>query len=587
MLDPYRMVVVNIIASALVLGGIVFYKFIFPKKKINLLVILLIISVLPVISIFRAGTYESGDFNIHIYRTIDFYKSLSQGVLMPSWGGDLNATFGYPLFIFLNPFPYYSISLLHLLGFSFINAGKVFLALSYVLSGIFFYYFARNEIKNSLAAFLGAIVYLFSPYHLVDLHFRAAIGEVSFFMALPLFFYCLSKFNKIGEKNWFILSSLALALMLYSHQALAVFSSLIIFPYFLYSSVHSNTISFKKLFVLTTIPLLGLLYSLYIWLPHLVYTKYTLAYLLSNSVVIFPKFIELLYSPWRYGFLFQGPKGELSFLIGYIQIFILLSSFFIFNNKKNKPYILLWIFSSLIVLFMITPFSAFIWKAFPILNTAQFSTRLLLLLSFTIAMLSGYFATRYKKYTFVIYVIASFTIFSTILNWGHRRVIPEITDTTLIYNLPKSTSQGEGYCCMAQPKWTLPNPSWVSYKPSSHIEILLGNGEIKQLKRTQVVHEYQVKSNKNLIIKENTWYFPGWTLLIDGKKTQINYTNKKYPGIITFNLPPGNHHIVLFYKDLDILSFAKTISLISILVSIIILFSSSFKKSIKKLYTAV
>ena len=36
MLDPYKMVFVNIIGSLLILFGTLFYRFIYPKKKINL-----------------------------------------------------------------------------------------------------------------------------------------------------------------------------------------------------------------------------------------------------------------------------------------------------------------------------------------------------------------------------------------------------------------------------------------------------------------------------------------------------------------------------------------------------------------------
>ncbi|MEK7502564.1 MAG: hypothetical protein AAB609_03485, partial [Patescibacteria group bacterium] len=85
LLDPYKMVLVNIIASLFLLGGVVFYRFVYPKKNINLLFLLILISLLPVISILRKGTYESGDLTIHTSFAISFFESLKDGNYIPRW----------------------------------------------------------------------------------------------------------------------------------------------------------------------------------------------------------------------------------------------------------------------------------------------------------------------------------------------------------------------------------------------------------------------------------------------------------------------------------------------------------------------
>ena len=166
------MVYVNIIASLVLLAGVLFYRFIYPKKKINLFVLLLLISILPIISILRMGAYESGDFDIHIYRTMAFYNSLSEGHLTPSWAENLNATYGYPLFIFNYTLPYYILCLFHFIGFTYIGSMKLFLGLTLFLSGIFMYFMAKEHFKDDLAAFTSAIFYIFVPYHLIATHFK-------------------------------------------------------------------------------------------------------------------------------------------------------------------------------------------------------------------------------------------------------------------------------------------------------------------------------------------------------------------------------------------------------------------------------
>ena len=200
----YHLIVINLFFSVLLLVCILFYKFIFPQKKINLLYILIFVSLLPLISLLRPGTFESGDFNIHIYRIMSFYSSLVEGHFMPSWAGQLNGTYGNPLFIFNYNFPYYFISFFHLLGISFINSMKIYLGLTFFLSGIFMYFWVFILTKNKLAAFTSGIFYIFSPYHLVDYSFRATLGELTVFTITPLIFLFLSLY--INKKKILIFS---------------------------------------------------------------------------------------------------------------------------------------------------------------------------------------------------------------------------------------------------------------------------------------------------------------------------------------------------------------------------------------------
>lgn len=574
------MVIINSIALVVLFSFVLVYRYIYPKKKINFFFLTILFSLLPVISILRKGTYESGDFNIHIYRAMSFYQNLTEGNILPSWAGSLNGTFGYPLFIFLNPLPYYLQSIFHFLGLSFVTSLKILLAASYILSGIFFYFWAMREVKNSFAAFSGAIVYLFTPYHLLDLHFRVALGEIIVFALLPLFLYALSQFFERKNILWMGLSGISYAFLIFSHQAMAVFSLYIIIPYCILNAFRTNNVI--KGFTFFCLPiLLGIILSSYTWIPHIIYPKFTLAYLLSSQTVVFPQWYQLLFSPWRFGFLFQGPKGEFSYLIGYMQLAILGGAVYFLIRKTLARQIFrrlfFWVFISISLLFMMTPFSFFIWNTLPILNTTQFATRLLLLLTFSISSTGMFLALQFKKNQTLIIIFIVLTISYTILNWGTRRVIPEILDPTLSGNLSKSTAEGEGFCCMGQPKWTLPGAKWVSYIPKDHIEIIHGEGKIQEDKRTNTFHSYISYSSNPMTVQENTWFFPGWELSINGITVPITYTKKKNPGIIMFDIPAGLHRIVLSYEDLPELKIAKIISVSGFLACIGILFEFFLK----------
>lgn len=578
MLDTSRMVVENLFALLVLCFFITVYRYIYPRKKINLLILLIIISLLPLLSLLRPGDYESGDFNIHIYRSISFYNSLKEGIIMPSWAALLNATYGYPLFIFINPLPYYIVSLFHFIGFSFIASMKLFLASSFITSGIGMYLFVRTIIKNNLAAFTAGIFYLFSPYHLVDLHFRATVGEMLTFAFLPFAFIFIHKFIQKSSTLYFFSATLFLSLIILGHQATAFFSFLFIFIYSLFFQLKRKKITARKMIFIFLIFMVSGLVTLYAWLPYLLLSQYTLSYKLSSHIVSFPNLWELFYSPWRNGFLFQGPKGELSFIIGYSQwIIIVIAIFTIIKHKVQKNYessLKFWLIIFCIIVFMITPFSKFIWERLPLINIIQFSTRLLVFISFCTAILSGYiiYYLQKNKNFLCIEILLAFALISTILNWGHRRVIPEINDEALMIHLPISTYNGEGLSYIGNSKWwDDSNGLWIRAAPTSSIEILNGEAEIKQILKTSTKHIYFADAKTNVFLKENTTYFPGWKVKSDDREISIDKSHHSYKGIITFYLPQGKWNIEVSYHDIFSLKIAKLVSFISFFLLISIL----------------
>src|SRR5438132_11320199 len=100
MMEPYKMVVVNLILSGILLACILAYRLLFPKKKINYLILVILISILPVVSIFRKGTYEAGDLTLHSVFLQSFYHNLAQGIFIPQWAGDLCGGYGCPAHLF-------------------------------------------------------------------------------------------------------------------------------------------------------------------------------------------------------------------------------------------------------------------------------------------------------------------------------------------------------------------------------------------------------------------------------------------------------------------------------------------------------
>lgn len=584
MLDPYRMVAVNIIASSILIFGIGFYKYIFPKKKINLFVLLILISILPIISIFRTGAYESGDFNIHIYRIMSFSDSLVEGNFMPSWAAELNATYGNPLFIFNYSFSYYLISIFHFSGLSFIASMKIYLGLTFFLSGIFMYLWIKTLTNNKLASFTAAIFYLFTPYHLIDFHFRATPGESTCFALIPLLFYFVSKYFNEKRSIFLILISIFTILLFLAHPLLAFVLSGILVVYIFFYAYISKTYNLSLLGFFAFV--IGFIGSTHTWIPFFIYKPYMFSD--PSHQLPFNDFASLFYSPWRYGFLFQGHYGELALMIGYTQIFIIIILILLFIiqkiSSKIKSYLVFWLSMFSFFLFLMHPSSDIIWQFFPGLWMLIPFGRLLLPAAVFTSVLAGYFVlVFYKSKTKrkFIYLLIFFTIGSTMLNWGHRRVMPEIDDKILRAAVWKSTVTEGVTAYFLNNRWADINNFWFSELPKNHLEIIKGKGVIKQIKRTSVMHVYIINAETPITIKENTLYFPGWSLKSNYRQIAI------YPGsrgVINARLPQGLQYVELAYDDITLYKLSKMISawIFFSLLFILLINIYKFRKMTKK-----
>jgi len=579
MIGPYKMVLINLIISLLVCISVYIYKYIYPKKKINLFILLIVISFLPLISIFRLGTYESGDLSINAIKTMEMYNSFLEGNFFPQWAGNLNATYGYPMFIFAYPLPYYISSFFHLLGLSFINSVKALLFFSFIFSAVTIYLWLKQKIGR-LPAFISSIFYLFAPYHLIDIHFRVDIGETLAFVFIPLVFLFIDKIFTSEKIHWVFLEAIIFCFLILSHQAVSLFVFIILCFYLLFNYLKQKNINTLLLSIESII--LGLLLSLFYWLPVVSLLKYT--HPSVSSDISYPLFWEFFFSPWRYGLLFQGPIGQLSPLIGYVQwIIILISVIFLFKKVKlGKDISFLFKFSIIsffIVFLLMQSFSKPFWDMFSFLKNIQFTSRLLSIEAFFVSILAGIVIKKINKKTFTI-IICIFVIFTTILNWGNRRVIPEITDQVLQKQLPLSTAMGEGLG-PAAPKWTNPKNLWMDKMPKNKLEILKGDGEVNEILITNTKHLYKVLAIDELLLKENTLYFPGWQVKNNKKAVMISYQNKKYPGIITFKIPKGESIIEIYYEDTDVVKFSRIVSLITLIFIIFFFIKKLFFPKLK------
>src|SRR3990167_5267230 len=95
------------------------YKKYFPFIFCLILIIIALIYSWP---FFKPGYFVTDDGNWAVIRLAEMVRELKDYQIPPRWSDFLNHGFGYPLFTFVYPFPFY------------LAAGLKFVGLSYVVS---------------------------------------------------------------------------------------------------------------------------------------------------------------------------------------------------------------------------------------------------------------------------------------------------------------------------------------------------------------------------------------------------------------------------------------------------------------------
>lgn len=579
--EQYKMVLTGGIFFVVILCILFVYFKNVKKKKINYLLVLILLSLIPLISMVRPGSYESGDLSLHIMRTYSFYTILFDEHLLPRWTPEFNVGYGDPHFLLAYFLPYFIGSIFHFIGFSFVDSIKLLLALSYVLSGVTMYYWAKSELGEK-AGFVSALFYLFVPYHLIDLHFRVTIAETLSFVFLPLLFLLAKKIIIKPTLVTLLAGAIAYALLILTHQIISLLFTPILCAYglFLWFTRKKNTLlTLIYFFIMLGI---GTFLSAFYWLPIIAESGYTQASL-SRSVSSFTPLHELLYSQWRFGFLFQGHYGELGLIIGYTQLFVIAASvYLLIKNRveKTKKYSLIFfLVLFFILIFLITPYSAILWETVPLIKYTQYSYRLLEFVAICTSIIAGIIVTVWNKNSFIV-MLCFITVAYTILNWGNRRAVAEFNDTYLINQFKKKPDVGM-YLEPSSPIWAHLTKSNLRVKPKAHIEILSGDAQIKEITRSSVRHTYVINAITDVKIKENTLFFPGWTLFVNDKPHTISYTNPQQPGVIHFSLNKGLYSVELVFRDTFYRTISAIISLMTVfLICIVLLFKFlRFKKT--------
>lgn len=533
--------------------------------------------------------FISGFFPVHDdtqpARIYEMAKALQEGQFPVRWVNDLGYGYGYPLFNFYAPLPYYIGGIFNLSGIDAINSAKIMYVIGVLAAGLCMFFLLR-EFSGEISAVTGAVLYLYAPYHAVNIYVRGAVGEYYAYAFLPLIILGIYKIltaspNQSGSgekkginsdyKKGILITSLSFAAILLSHNILGLITgyylALIVLSYLVYLSVRKKNL--MKILIIIYSLSLGAGLAFFFVLPALSESKYTKVDRLVTSGSDFHNHFvyldQLWNSPWGYGGSGPDRNDGMSFKIGkiYLLLGLLGLLLIIIKKEKEKDDKLKKNFSLIIsVVFLTSVYftiqqSQPLWEIIPGFAFIQYPWRFLNITVLSLVLIgSGIYTciSGYRLQLILSVLTIGFVLWSQVKYFQPKTITPSVeTDYISSFNLRnKISSISDEYL----PRDFRLNPNGNSFIGLPQTE----NLKVLQSDEKSTVKSYSVMVNSPEKITANITFFPGWQVYIDQKVTRVSEDHGK----ITFLIDSGRHLIEIKFGNTPLRYLANAISLLSL-----------------------
>jgi hypothetical protein len=473
------------------------------------------------------------------------------------------ANYGLPVGIFTHQLTSYLGGVITLLTQNPTLTYNILVFMAVFLSNIFLYLFLRLYFK-SFSSFLGVFMFNFTQYRIFDIYVRGAMPEVFSGIFLPLIL--ISLYLLIVKKKTYALFLLTLfiALLTLNHPMMLVVYSILFIPY-LFFLLLTTDLSRKlqiKLFVAASLSmLLGFLIASYYILPLNLELKYfydglVKNHLVPNSYLSLSSFFAVRWDYFARGDIIQFGLLETVTLISGLLYY--LHKKLIQKNKENLRLLEFILILSVLIIFFTTPLSNFLYEKIYFLNSLQFPSRFLSSLIFLPAILIAFFYDRFPKKIFFLLIIILVCLFSFPQIYGKNFTTYPLNS----YYFSKENV----YSVMMNTIWTGKTEDYPARK--NQIGIIAGKGAIISQNVHNSTRKYMINAFTPLELVDYTFYFPGWTVFVDGVKTNIEFQNPLYRGVITYHIPAGKHSVSLTFEDTKVRLLGKILSVASLILFI-------------------
>lgn len=571
-----------------------FINFIKLIKNYFVISFLVIIFLASSWSLLQPGFFRAHDY-VHGARIAEMTRALQDGHFPVRWSENFGYGFGMPLFEFYAPLPFYFGSFFYWLGLDLVLTIKLLFIVSNIISLWGAYKLGKSLFGNRGGILLSA-AFTLAPYRAVNLFVRGAISEAWGIMALPWILYGIIKIIKGEKKSGLITLVLGLVTLMLSHNLTTLmfvpFSFIFAIGYLLTIEKNRNKIKTLLTRIIGGYLLAGGISAFYM-LPAFVEKKFTQIdtilggyFHYSNHFLYIRQFF---YPNWGYGGSAWGPDDDISFFLGYGQLFAIIISLFAFiylikekkllTDKKYRDY-KFYLYPLIIILMGLSLFmtilkSKFLWDTLPLLNFIQFPWRFLSVSITFVAMITAFNLKLFKNIVMKLFYFLIIFWIIILGNFHYFRPEKLMADPTALYY----ENQDKIKINMSD---VLKDymPIQMSLKGNQlkqqYREFKLPENTTVQINKTQEkLYSFDLKQDQ--LVEFPIADFIGWKVEIDGQTVQSITAES---GLLSANIPAGKHQVGIYFGHSQIRLIADIISSISIIVFFYLIID--YKKEKKK-----
>ncbi len=521
-----------------------------------------------------------------LFWLVEFDLGLRDGFLWPRWAPDQVLGYGYPLFTFYAPLPFYLAEIFHLLGAGIAGAIKITWALAFVLAGVTMYRFARR-LWGEGPGFVAALLYVYAPYHFVNIYVRAALAEFVAYALFPWALHCFWDLLEQGNGRRFALAALSLGLILLSHSV-----TLILFPPALALLVlywlalrwrRERRLPWRPALLALGAALLAVLLSAIFVLPALAESRYIVqeqwlpdTYRYSNQFIYL---YQLFSGEWGFGNALPGPADGMSQQVGLWLVVLGLASLpLLWRYRPAQRGVLVgFIAASLVCVGATQAASAPVWALVPLFALIQFPFRLLSLAALFLALAAaGVLAALDARRRGLgpahialglAVVLASYPYTQP----QHTPVTDRNQSPTAVIDFEMAFPDMRGSTALAG-KPPVDSPKRTAYESGADLPlagIISGVGQVTPVRHGAGSEQVRVSAQTPVTLQFYTYWYPGWQATANGQPVAIRAGGPD--ALITLDLPAGEHEVRIRFANTPIRSVAAVLSILAVVIIVLLL----------------
>ncbi len=571
----------------------------------KLLVLLTLLSLFALGPLLAPGYFWGAhDARHSVYFLFEFNRAISDGIPYPRWMPDFSFGFGYPFFNIYGPLSFYVGAVFLKMGLDFVTATKMVFGLAILSSGWAMFGFVRGWL-NDRAGLVAALVYVYAPYHLLDVYVRGALAETVALVFLPL---CLWSFGAAIERPRgaaVIGAAISYAGLMLAHNGVALLFSPVLAIYMValvLVKIHRNQplhqltwssffplighlihVGFAPLLAL----ILGLGLSAVFWLPALLEFKFVRTDQWTAGVqgyydyhFHFTYFFQLFSPHWGFAPSQPGPHDDLSLQLGAAASVLALCSIFVVTRcTRRRDTLIFFQVATLVLIFLMLPPSATLWEKLQLVSFAQFPWRLLMLTALTMAPLAGAVLieacphpqplprgrgeglARGRALDLPALLLCLLVLFSSYPYVTAQIIEPTEGPVSFAGLMKFEHNAGE---LTGSTIWVQTIPTWgplaevylTNQAPTSQVDYanLPPTVVVDSRGHSSIHDELWFRAEQDSRITFNRFFYPGWhAYLLDrehGRPTQtLDIEPQGEFGLMTIVVPRGEHYLLLRFED--------------------------------------